>query len=521
MGRAVWYVYSIRPVNQPAMRCASILSLSVQSSETIAVRIEVDIQPGLPHFTIIGLPDRQIDEAKERVRSAIRNCGVKIPLGAITVNLSPSHVSKRGTGFDLGIALGIMQACGAIPPIPTTWAVLGELTLAGSIISHSHAVAALSATTQCIIEGCIISTEDVEAARLVEACPIAAYSDLPSLLRDIRGGAVRFSKPDPIREVSPDKSRFLLDDIIGCDAAKRAVAIALSGGHHLFLEGPPGVGKTLLAQAASELLPPLNKEHRIELARLYALRGEQYGYKETAPPLRNPHHTASVSAMVGGGNSLLPGELSLAHHGILFLDELPLFASACREVLRKPLEERYVSLSKRQRVVTYPCSVIAIACRNRCPCGNAGVPGKKCICSQADVLRYSRLISGPLLDRFDMHVSIDNVEYSLSPAHAKGYSGAEMAKKIAVARKSQHQVFNDTESLCGTVAFSVVKSHVTFDEGAEHWLRTVSRKVRLSHRAMQSVVRVAATIGVFDYQELRITMTGLHEAFHYRSRGDA
>ncbi len=492
---------------------------SVWGLDPYLVRVEVDLSPGHQVFQIVGLPDKAVQESAQRVRAALRNCGYEFPSQKrITVNLSPGDVRKEGPAFDLPIALGILLATGQIPGIADGTVAVGELSLDGVVRPVTGVLGiALEARDQRRSR-LIVPTENGKEASVVEALPVFAVSTLPEAVAVATGNGqplppVSLSLDDPVYDVD-------FSEVKGQESAKRALEVAAAGGHSVLMIGPPGAGKTMLARRLPTILPPLTVEEALEVTKIYSVAGKlprAVGLM-TQRPFRAPHHSVSAGGLIGGGSVPKPGEISLAHHGVLFLDELPEFHRDVLEALRQPLEEGTVTVSRATHTVTFPARFLPVAAMNPCPCGFYGDPYKRCTCSLYQVRAYRRKLSGPLLDRFDIHLEIPRLtaEEILEPGSSE--PSRSIRERVLKAREVQRQRFAraGVPIACNVqMTPRIIRNLCDLSDEARELLRTAIQSLGLSARAHDRIVKVARTIADLEGSGI-IHSRHIAEAISYR-----
>lgn len=502
-----------------------VATVAFEGIEARAVDVQVQVAPGLPAFNLVGLPDKAVSEARERVRAALIASGLALPARRITVNMAPADLPKEGSHYDLPIALGLMAAIGAIPADALSgFTVLGELGLDGSIAPVAGVLpAAISANARG--EGLICPAAcGAEAAWASPEMEIIAAASLIQLANHIRGTQV-LSRPQPkVREI--EAAPLDLADIKGQESAKRALEVAAAGGHNLLMIGPPGAGKSMLAARLPTILPPLTPQELLDVSMIASVAGEISGGALTnRRPFRAPHHSASMPALVGGGLRAKPGEISLAHHGVLFLDELPEFQAQVLDSLRQPLETGEVAIARANHRITYPARVMLVAAMNPCRCGRAGDPGFACKRgpNARCVADYQARLSGPLLDRIDLHIEVPAVTAAdlILPPPAEG--SADVAARVARAREIQAERYaalglphiRTNAQAHGPVLEDVAKP----DKSGLALLRDAADAMRLSARGYHRVLRVARTLADLDGAE-RVGRLHLAEALSYRALAD-
>ena len=500
---------------------SKVKSITLSGLDGNLVEIQTDISNGIPEFDIVGLPDTTVKEAKKRIKSAINNSGIEFPNKKILINLAPANIKKEGSSFDLAMAIGILIAKDCIPNIDVNKLVntifIGELSLDGKINRTNGVLPMCIEAKELGIKTVILPVSNANEAAIISELNIIPVSDLKEVIYYLNREKIIESfiaKRNCVKE----KYQFDFSDVKGQENVKRALEIAAAGGHNCLMVGGPGAGKTMLAKRLTTILPELTKEEAMEVTKIHSIAGElKRDGLITNRPFRMPHHTVPISTMIGGGKTPKPGEISLAHCGILFLDELPEFNRNILESLREPLENREIIINRLSGNYRYPCNFMFVASMNPCPCGTYGDEEKECKCTDKEIHRYLNKISGPLLDRIDIQVEVKRPKIENISSKSKVETSEEVrvrvdkARQIQLERYKKYGIYSNSE-----LNSNMISEFCQIDEEGEKLLKSAFQKLKLSMRAYQRILKVARTIADLEESQ-KIKIQHLAEAIQYRS----
>lgn len=484
---------------------AKVSSLGLFGLNAFNVDVETDISRGAPQFDIVGLPDAVVRESRERIRSAMRACGISFPVAAVMVNLAPADTRKSGSVHDMAIFMALLKGMNLLDESDDGCAFIGELSLNGDIRRINGVLPMVMLAREKGISSVFVPAENASEASVIDGITVYGVRNAAELIRHFRGD----EHIQPSAHYAPPETAYneFLDfaDVRGQRSAKKALEIAAAGGHNALLIGSPGSGKSMLAKRMPSILPPLTFDEALETTKIHSISGMLTPEMPiiTKRPFRSPHHTISSAGLAGGGSVPHPGEVSLAHNGLLFLDELAEFDRRTLEILRQPLEDRKVTIARALGTVTYPCTLMLIGAMNPCPCGYYGHPRRKCICSSKKVSGYLSRISGPLLDRFDLHVEVAPVEFSDLSSKADEEPSSEIRKRVMAARAIQNDRFAGTSITCNAlITPDKLQELCPMDDPAEKLMQSVFDRLGLSARAYDRILKVARTIADLDSSEI-------------------